>query len=313
MRIATVTLNPALDLTVTVSGLRPGSVNAGSEPRWEAGGKGVNVAAFLADYGFPVVATGLLGDANPEPFEALLRRKEIVDAFVRVPGATRVGVKLVDRVAGETTDINLPGIVAPPDAVGALRLEVRGLVASCDAFVLAGSLPPGVAPGIWADLCRELRAAGRLVAVDTSGRALAAALLAAPSIIKPNLSELEAVVGHRIPDVGSAVRVARKLVDGGVELVVVSMGAAGALLVTGDDAVLARPPAMTVGSTVGAGDAMVAGVVAARLHRMSLEDTARLGTAFSIARLGGWDTGPAEVGLNLQRVVLTRPTADLEA
>ena len=128
-RIATLTLNPALDLTVRADGWRRGEVNLGQHLHWAAGGKGVNVASFLADRGLAVTATGLLGGENPEPFETLFRTKGIRDAFVRVPGATRVGVKLVDGAAQETTDINLPGLAATPEVLEELESRVFALAA----------------------------------------------------------------------------------------------------------------------------------------------------------------------------------------
>ncbi|MFN7147118.1 MAG: 1-phosphofructokinase family hexose kinase, partial [Myxococcota bacterium] len=156
MKVVTVTLNPALDLTVRVDGFRAGEVNRGRELRWDAGGKGVNVASFLAEAGVAVTATGLLGDENPGRFEALFRERGIADAFVRVPGETRVGIKLVDEAAQVTTDVNLPGLVPAPAAVAELRARIAALTADHDVFVLSGSVPPGIAPAIYADLTREL-------------------------------------------------------------------------------------------------------------------------------------------------------------
>ncbi|MFC6667817.1 PfkB family carbohydrate kinase [Deinococcus radiopugnans] len=110
--VVTLTLNPALDLTVQADGWRRGQVNSAQAYQQDAGGKGVNVASFLADWGLSVTVTGLLGAGNPEAFEALFQAKHMHDAFVRVPGLTRVGIKLADGAAQETTDINLPGLAA---------------------------------------------------------------------------------------------------------------------------------------------------------------------------------------------------------
>ncbi len=109
-RIATVSLNPAIDQTALVPNFTAGAVNRVLREQSDAGGKGVNVASFLAHFGLAVSVTGLLGDANSEPFVRLFREKGIVDRFVRVPGLTRVNVKIVDEAQDRVTDINFPGL-----------------------------------------------------------------------------------------------------------------------------------------------------------------------------------------------------------
>lgn len=290
-RVLTLTLNPALDLTVRADGWQRGEVNAGQELSLDAGGKGVNVASFLADWGVPVTATGLLGAANAETFEAHFRAKGVADAFVRVPGRTRVGIKLVDHAAQETTDINLPGLAATPAALGELEARLGALAPAHAACVLAGSLPPGVEAGYYAALVARLRAAGRFVALDTSGPALSAALAAdlLPNLVKPNQHELSGALGRSLTTEGELLRAARDLLARGAELVAISQGEDGALIVSAQGAVRARPPRVSVVSTVGAGDAMVAGLVSAHLDRLPLAEAARRATAFSvgtITRLG---------------------------
>ncbi|GGL93179.1 1-phosphofructokinase [Deinococcus aerolatus] len=290
-RMATLTLNPALDLTVHADGWRQGQVNSGQSFQLDAGGKGVNVAAFLADWGLRVTATGLLGDSNPAAFEALFRAKGVHDAFVRVPGATRVGVKLVDGEAQETTDINLPGLAATPQALAELGSRLAALGGDHGTFVLAGSLPPGVEADFYARLTGTLRAAGCFVALDTSGAALTAALAAQtlPDLVKPNIHELEAALGRSLTHEAEVLEAARDLLRRGASLVAVSQGERGALLVSAQGAVRAVPPRVRITSTVGAGDAMVAGLVSAHADGLDLAGAARRATAFSlgaITRLG---------------------------
>lgn len=289
MSVVTVTLNPALDLTVRADHFRPNTVNAGRELTCKAAGKGVNVAARLADYGIRVTATGFLGEGNPRRFERLFDEKGIQDAFVRMPGETRTNVKIVDDAQQQTTDINLPGLAPSPFALTDLRARLDTFVATHDVFVLAGSLPPGVPTDLYAVLTRELRARGRVVVVDTSGPALAAALRACPTMVKPNIHEVEAVLGRALPTESAIFDAARELVRTGIELVVISMGERGALFVTSAESVVARPPRVSVTTTVGAGDAMVAGLVAARLTGLDLAGAARLATAFSVAAITNRD------------------------
>lgn len=281
--VVTVTLNPAIDRTVTISNFTAGAVNRVETSRSNAGGKGVNVAAMLAESGVRVAVTGFLGRENASPFEELFSRRGIADYFVRIAGQTRTGIKIVDPMLRQTTDINFPGPAASPGDLAAFTHQLSLLDADC--FVLAGSLPPGVEPTIYRELITGLRARGRRVVLDASGEPLPLALEAKPHLIKPNNHELGELLGRPLPDTAAVITAARELVARGIETVVVSMGKDGACFVTAQEAIVARPPDVEVSSTVGAGDAMVAGLVAAQSLRLSLAASARLATAFSVHAL----------------------------
>lgn len=279
----TVTLNPAIDCTVSIPGFTPGAVNRVESIRNTPGGKGVNVASSLADDGRRVAATGFLGRENAAIFEAHFRDKHIAGRFVRIAGETRTGIKITDPIASETTDINFPG--ASPDAgeLEALRDQLQALDAPW--AVLGGSVPPKVDTAIYREMIALLKAKGQKVLLDATDEPLRLALEAVPTIIKPNIHELEALLGRPLSGNRAVIQAARELTGKGIGIVVVSMGKEGACFVTADKAVIARPPAIQVRSTVGAGDAMVAGIVSAQLRGLPLEDCARLGTAFSIEAL----------------------------
>lgn len=283
IEVVTVTPNPAVDVTLTVHGFAAGVVNRVERQHARPGGKGVNVAAALADFGHAVAVTGFLGRRNSAAFEALFSDKGIEDHFVRVEGETRSGIKIFDPTLEQTTDINFPGLSPSPGDMDSLKERLHSLAAGGGPwFVLAGSLPPGVAPETYRDLARALRADGCRVLLDTSGEPLRHALAAGPQIIKPNIHELEWLVGGRLSGNGEVAEAARSLLSGGVELAAVSMGGEGALFVTSEQTILATPPAVKVRSTVGAGDAMVAGILAGRLAGLPLSEVARLATAFSL-------------------------------
>ncbi|PWC76250.1 1-phosphofructokinase [Azospirillum sp. TSH64] len=291
--VVTVTLNPAIDQTIMVEALKPGNVHRAKAVRHNAGGKGVNVASCLADWGTPVAATGLLGTGNAAPFEALFEAKGIADAFLRLPGETRVNIKIADLAANDTTDINLPGLSADAGAVDRVRETVLGLVEPGTPVLLAGSLPEGLPADTYAALTADLAAAGARVVLDSSGAPLAAALAstgALPHCIKPNRHELEDWAGRPLPTNADLLDAARDLHRRGVSVVVVSLGADGALFVGSDGdgarALHGRLPPVQALSTVGAGDAMVAGLIAAFQQDGGLEDVARLSVAFAAAKLG---------------------------
>jgi len=282
MKIATVTLNPAIDQTVKVDNFRPNNVNRAQEIRFDASGKGVNVASFLADYGHDTVVTGYLGQANIAIFEQFFASKGIDDCFIRIPGDTRVNVKVVDEVNQQTTDINMPGQSPPQEAMHTLLETIEQLANSCDWFVLSGSLPPHVPAAIYATIITQLKRRKKHTILDTSGEALREGIQAGPTIVKPNIGELQHLIGRPLTSEAEIQQAAHQLLNEDIGLVVVSMGRRGAMLVEQATTLIAIPPEVTVKKTFGAGDAMVAGLVTAQIQGLSLADCGCLATAFSL-------------------------------
>jgi len=309
--VITVTLNPAIDETVTIPNFTAGQVNRVEHIRSNPGGKGVNVASTLADYGLAVAATGFLGRENPSSFETLFAEKHIADHFIRVAGHTRVGIKITDPTRQETTDINFPGLAPSPHDLDALHAELDRLSEHSNSwFVLAGSVPPGVDPTIYRELTARLKAQGCKVALDTSGEPLRHALDAAPHFIKPNVHELESLLGKPLSDIQTIIQAGKNLVARGIELVVISIGADGACFLTSEDVVIARSPQIEITSTVGAGDAMVSGVIASRLTNLPLEECARLASGFSLdllSRQPGGRSSRESISEATARIVTERP------
>ncbi len=285
MKIATVTLNPAIDQTVRVDNFRPNRVNRAQAISFDASGKGVNVASFLADYGHDIAVTGYLGQANVNIFEQFFAFKGIDDCFVRIPGNTRINVKVVDEVNQQTTDINMPGQTPPQEAMNTLLETIEQLASSCDWFVLSGSLPPHVPTTIYATIITQLKRQRKHIILDTSGEALREGIQAGPTIVKPNIEELQHLMRHSLTSEAEIQQVAYQLLNEDIKLVVVSMGRQGAMLVEQATTLIATPPAITVKKTFGAGDAMVAGLVTAQIQGLSLADCGRLATAFSVGAI----------------------------
>jgi 1-phosphofructokinase len=297
-RVVTVTANPAIDHTVWIPGFRAGEVNRVAAEDRSPGGKGVNVAAALRALGVGrVEVTGFLGAENCGLFEAFFAAEGIGDRFLRVPGATRTGIKIVDDSTGDTTDVNFPGPALGPDDVDELAAVVAEAAEGAAWVVLSGSLPPGAPVDLYARLTAAAHAGGAAVALDTSGPALAAAVPAGPDLVKPNAEELVELAGRPLPSRTARLAAADDLRAAGVDTVVVSLGGEGALFVAGEGAVVARPPPVAVRSTVGAGDAMVAGTIAALLRGEPLTGVARLATACGAAAVAGVGPrlDPAEV------------------
>jgi 1-phosphofructokinase len=279
-KVVTLTLNPAVDQTVRIEEFQAGAVNRVAGMAQNPGGKGVNVASALSDLGVPVLAGGFLGLENALLFESLFARKGIGDCFVRLPGATRLGLKIVDAATRQVTEINYPGLTPEPAQIERLLKVLREAAMPDTWFVLSGSLPPGIPPEIYGRMVRAIGELGAHAMVDTSGEPLRHALAQHPDIAKPNQSELEQMTGHALGSIEEVAEAASRLVAGGVGLAVISMGARGALFVSERETLLATPPKVQVQSTVGAGDTMVAGLVYARLQGLDPFETARLATAF---------------------------------
>ena len=225
-KILTLTLNPALDLTVQLPMLVPGQVNRSDEMHTHAAGKGVNVAQVLADLGHQLTVSGFLGEDNLQAFETLFAKRGFTDAFIRVPGETRSNIKLAEN-DGRITDINGPGPRVSEAAQQALLDRLDQIAPGHDAVVVAGSLPRGVSAQWLRELILRLKKRGLNVALDTSGEALRAGLSAGPWLIKPNTEELAEALDCEVVSVGAQAEAASRLHAHGIEHVVISHGADG--------------------------------------------------------------------------------------
>ena len=272
-RILSLTLNPALDLTVRLPRLEPGEVNRSDTVLTHAAGKGVNVAQVLADLGHQVTVGGFLGEDNPQAFEALIARRGFADAFIRVPGETRSNIKIAEQ-DGRVTDINAPGPLVSEQAQQALLDQLTRIAPGHDAVVVAGSLPRGVTPQWLHGVLVQLKHLGLKVALDTSGEALRAGLQAGPWLVKPNTEELADALDNAADAIS-------QLHQQGVEHVVVSDGAAGVSWYSSGATLHATPPKVAVASTVGAGDSLLAGMLHGLLSGEAPEHTLRRATAIA--------------------------------
>jgi 1-phosphofructokinase len=279
-KILTLTMNPALDLTVQLGPLHVGQVNRSEAMLCHAAGKGLNVAQVLADLGHKLTVAGFLGVDNQQPFESLFAKRGFVDEFVRVPGETRSNIKLAES-SGRITDLNGPGPEVSVQAQQALATRVEQIAGDFDAVVVAGSLPRGVDPQWLKTLLLRLNDMGLKVALDTSGEALRAGLEASPWLIKPNTEELADALDAPIISIAAQAEAAAALRQRGIEHVVISQGAEGVHWFSSSVALQALPPKVTVASTVGAGDSLLAGMVHGLLVGSKPEQTLRTATAIA--------------------------------
>ncbi|KPA52752.1 1-phosphofructokinase [Photobacterium leiognathi subsp. mandapamensis] len=280
VNVVTVTLNPALDLTGHLSTLTTGTVNVVDQGSLHPAGKGVNVAKVLAELGAEVTVTGLLGADNQEGFCQLFEQIGVTDKFVRVAGATRINVKLVEQ-DGRVSDINFPGVSVTRDDIAQFEATLFELAKTHDVFVLAGSLPRGISPHQCALWIEKLQQLGKQVLFDSSKAAFEVGLEAKPWLVKPNDEELAEWAKRELVSESDIIEVAEQLSDKQIDNVVVSLGANGVMWRDSEGWLRAKPPKMTVVSTVGAGDTLVAGMCWGHLNGWNKAKTLSFATALS--------------------------------
>jgi 1-phosphofructokinase len=260
--IVTFTPNPSLDRTLEVEALDRGEVVRAHAVRSDPGGKGVNVSRALAANGHPSRAVLPLGGADGELLASLLQGLGIEVASVPIADAIRSNVTVVEP-DGTVTKVNAPGPRLSDVEVEALLERAVAAAEGAGWVVASGSLPPGTPDDLYARLAAAVRPVGALVAVDTSGPALDRVLAAGPDVLKPNEEELSEVTGIVPETLGDVVVAANELRSKGVKTVLVSLGPSGAVLVDGGQAYHAESGSVVPRSTVGAGDALLAGFLAA--------------------------------------------------
>ncbi|MFC8917122.1 1-phosphofructokinase [Streptomyces sp. NPDC057116] len=260
--ILTVTPNPSLDRTYEVPALERGEVLRATGERVDPGGKGVNVSRAVAAAGRRTVAVVPLGGAPGALVAELLADEGIEVVPVPLKGHTRSNIAVAEP-DGTLTKINAPGPRLTPGESEAILAAVGAFSPAADWVACCGSLPPGLGPEWYADLVTRAHGYGSRIALDTSGPSLLAALRARPDVIKPNAEELAEAVGRPLATVGDAAKAAQELREAGAGAVLASLGADGQLLVSDAGAFYGYAAVDAVRSNVGAGDASLAGFLAA--------------------------------------------------
>ncbi|MEU8128755.1 1-phosphofructokinase [Micromonospora sp. NPDC049049] len=292
--IVTVTLNPSLDRAVEVGSLTRGEVIRAATAHLDPGGKGVNVSRALLANGVPSVAVLPSGGDEGNQLIRLLKAEGVEVLAVSIAGRTRSNITLAEP-DGTVTKINEPGPSLRRAEFDELIKSVLARARGADWVVLCGSVPPGLPADAYAQLCRKLRAADVRVAVDTSGPALREAALAGATVLKPNRDELAEVVGSPLKDLGDVVDAAQCLRAWGAGTVVASLGADGAVLVDAEGIRTGTCPVARPRSTVGAGDALLAGFLAAGAQGAAALAEGLAWGAAAVSLPGSRMPGPADL------------------
>ena len=312
--ILTVTLNAAIDRTVAVPNFRLGHRHRAVESRTVAGGKGINVARALRLLERPVIATGFVGGPTGTRVLEQLRAESVLTDFTRIAGETRINLAVIDPTSGEQTEINERGPAVSPEEVEAFAARLGYLADGAKLCVIAGTLPPGAGEDLYARLVDELREREVPTILDAEGEAMLAGLRAGAAIVTPNESEAEELVGQEFGD-------RQDLVHGLSELV--RLGAREAAITRPDGCVAAigegaeqrivevRTEPLEPVSTVGSGDAFLAGYAAARYEGRPAEDCLAYGVACGAESTQHFGAGVVDRG-QVERLLGEVHVQDLE-
>ncbi len=257
--ITGVCLNPSFDKTVEVDALALGEVNRIRSVRVDMGGKGVNVAVVARRLGLDALCIGCMGEQGAQHFTRLMDEEGLPHRFLTVPGAVRTNLKVVSRDGKGVTELNEPGAPLSGKAMEDFFALAKEEAARSEYVVLTGSLPPGCPDNTYGELIRAM--GGTRCILDAGGPVLRLGAGAGPFLIKPNLAELEQALGAQLRTLRAIRDAALIFLRKGASHVVVSMGAMGAMYVSEARTLYAPALRVEARSTVGAGDAMVGGML----------------------------------------------------
>ena len=289
--ITTVTLNVAIDKAYVVDNLQIGEVIRVKECTYTAGGKGLNVSKVATIAGGKVIATGFIGGHAGAFVEEQLSIKEIETKFVKVEGETRSCINIIQPNTGGQTEFLEPGVEVTKGNIQELTYTLKKLTKNSRVLTISGSVPRGVDDIIYQKLIKIGKENGNKVILDTSGKLLEQGILACPTMIKPNISEMSALMGRPIESMAEIIAGAKQLHENGIEIVAVSLGEDGVLLVCPEGVYQAKPPRIEIVNTVGCGDSMVAGFAMGFMRGYTMEETLRFAVAVSAANALTMETG----------------------
>jgi 1-phosphofructokinase len=277
-KVLTITLNPAIDVTIQLNELQIGQVNRQESVEIHAAGKGLNIAQVLKDLGHEVVVSGFLGTMNKQIFDEHFKKAQFQPEFIYIEGETRQNIKIAEH-SGRMTDLNGKGFLVSELDKKNLFQKIEMILPQIDVVAIAGSLPQGFNVDELQQLIKFIQGQGKKVALDTSGKALVAAIECQPWMIKPNTDEL--VESYQLP--AATYSEQKKLFENlaKIEHVVISMGEDGVNWLHDSHPLHAKAPKVIVKSTVGAGDSLLAGMIHGLINGFSAEETLKTATAIA--------------------------------
>jgi 6-phosphofructokinase 2 len=281
--IATVTLNPSLDRTVTVEELVMDEANRWTSLRRDPGGKGINVSRVIHELGGETVAYGFIGGIDGETLKHLLQQQAVPFDFTPIKGEIRSNFIIADLATYHQTRIDAPGPHIMRHELQKLVQKVKHISPKPDFLVFAGSVPPAVPADIYRQLIEAAKNNGIKTVLDSDNKWLKEGIKAKPNVIKPNVHEAEELLGKHLRSEAAIVKALKALVDRGIEVAVISRGKDGLIAANGEMVLKAIPPQVEVRSTVGAGDSTIAGLVLKLNEGLGIDEACRWAVAAGTA------------------------------
>lgn len=293
--IITLTLNPAIDKTLTLDSFNPAQMNRAVSGTQDPGGKGINVSKVIKALQGESVAMGIIGGSAGDFIETDLVKKGIRTDFIKVDDPTRTNLKIFCKDNQETIEVNEAGPIISTETLEELRDKMLGQIVEGTICVVSGSVPGGVAKTFYQELITAIKNKGAIVIFDADGELFKNGILARPDFIKPNRKELEAYFGKTIETMDDLKACGQYFIDLGIKNVIFSLGSEGAFFMNEEGAFRAKPLKVDAHSSVGAGDAFVGALAFALEAKYGVEETLKLAIATSAGAVTTIGTNPADI------------------
>ena len=313
--ILTVTLNAAIDKRYVMNEYQMGEVNRVTRCKYSAGGKGLNVSRVATIAGEQVIATGFLGGHAGAYISEAIIKQGIVSDFVYVPGESRSCINIYDKKTKRQTELLEPGLSINEEEQELMLKHYMKLLDRCNMVTISGSVPQGVSLDCYAKMVEKAKEAGKKVLLDTSGKLLEATLNTKPTLIKPNKDEIKSLTGKTISTTKECIEVAQELYKSGIEIVVISLGSEGCVVVCSEGIYEVKVPKIETVNATGCGDAMIAGFAVGLGRGLHMEEVIRLASAISVANAKQEETGffvESDVEMLLPQIQILNRRGDLE-
>jgi len=300
--ITTVTLNTAVDKLYIVEKIENDTVMRVKSVYNTAGGKGINVSKVAALAGEIVTATGFLGGFSGSFMRSMLESAGIRTLFTQIEAETRSCVNIRDESTGKHTEYLEPGASISTDDLDRFIADFKSVLVMSDIVSISGSVPKGTPTGFYSEIIGLCKSAGKRVIVDTSGDLLVESVKSFPTLIKPNIDEIEQLTGEKITSEKQIITAAQKIHADGIEYVAVSLGKDGSVFVCSDGVFKCTPPKIDAVNTVGCGDSMMAGFAVSLSRGFHVVEMLCYATAVSAANALELQTGHIDMG-NLEHLI----------
>lgn len=290
--IVTISFNPAIDQTIDINKYEYTGINRVEHTEIDAGGKGINVAKNLKILSQNPIVLGFIGGRIGNIFKNMINNLQIKNDFTYVYGETRINTKIIEK-DGKITEFNGVGPEITSDRIEDMMIKIDTYATEDTLFVLSGKIYPGVDSNLFRKIIKLAHDRGAKIAIDSSGEVLEKVMLETPEILKIKLKELKKVYNREELSENEILEIANKFIEKGVKSVIISMADKGAIFVNRKEAYLCTSPKVKTHSTIGAGDALMAGLIYGLDKKLDFEKISKLATAMSVGAVMTIGTKPS--------------------